>query len=133
MRLQTADDNFNDKLAGNIGQDILQRFIVTVDCRHAVMYLEKTPGWNKAAAFNRVGLLVDFNHGSDEVKTVLPDSPAAVAGLLQGDRILTINGAKLSDDPDEPLFRNPAGTVLQLQVQRGANVQNYYVRLRDLL
>ena len=133
MRLQTADDSFNNKLAGNIGQDILQRFIVTVDCRRAVMYLDKTPGWNTATTFNRVGLLVDFNHDSDEVKTVLPDSPAAVAGFLQGDRILTINGAKPSDDPDEPLFRKPVGTVLHLQVQRGAGVQNYDVSLRDLL
>ncbi|MBB5060938.1 hypothetical protein HDF16_005674 [Granulicella aggregans] len=36
-RLQTANDSFNDKLTGNIGQDILNRFIVTVDCKHAVM------------------------------------------------------------------------------------------------
>ena len=133
MRLQTADDSFNDKLAGNIGQDILQRFVVTIDCRRAVMYLEKTPGWNKAATFNRTGLLVDFNHDSDEVKTVLPNSPAAIAGLLQGDRILTINGAKPSDDPDEPLFRKAVGTVLHLQVQRGVDVRNYDVSLRDLL
>ena len=84
LRLQTADDSFNNKLAGNIGQDILQRFVVTIDCKDAVMYLERMPGWNKPAVFNRVGVLVDFNHESDEVKTVFPDSPAAIAGLLPG-------------------------------------------------
>ena len=133
VRLQTAEDSFNNQVAGNIGQDVLGRFVITVDCKRSVMYLEKAPGWNKPVAFNRVGVLVDFNHDSDEVKTALPGSPAAVAGLMQGDRILTINGAKPSDDPNEPLFRQPVGTVLHLQVQRRVNSRNYDVRLRDLL
>lgn len=132
-RLQTAKDSFNDKLAGNIGQDILNRFIVTVDCKHAVLYLEKTPGWNKPASFNRTGMLVDYNHDSDEIKTIFPNSPAESTGLRPGDRILTINGAKPSDDPNEPLFNQPAGTVLHLQVQRGATSQTYNVTLRDVL
>ena len=132
-RLQTANDSFNDKLAGNIGQDILNRFIVTVDCKHAVMYLEKTPLWNKPASFNRSGMLVDYNHDSDEIKTVFPGSPAEAAGLRQGDRILTINGTKPSDDPNDPLFKQPVGTVLHLQVQRGEISQTYDVTLRDVL
>lgn len=133
LRLQTADDSFNNKLAGNIGQDMLQRFVVTVDCKRRVMYLDKASGWSKPATFNRVGVLVDFNHDSNEVKTVFPGSPAEDAGLMQGDRILTINGVKSSDDPNEPLFRQPVGTVIHLQVQRGTDLRNYDIRLRDLL
>lgn len=53
VRLQTANDSFNDKLAGNIGQDIPNRFVVTVDCKHAVMYFEKTTLSNKPASFHR--------------------------------------------------------------------------------
>ena len=132
-RLQTASDSFDGKLAGNIGQDILNRFVVTVDCKHAVLYLEKTPLWNKPATFNRTGMIVDFNHDSDEVKTVLPGGPADAAGLRQGDRILTINGAKPADDPNDPIFKQPAGTVLHLQVRRGEISQPYSIQLRDLL
>jgi predicted aspartyl protease len=132
-RLQTAKDSFNQKLAGNLGQDILNRFIVTVDCKHAVMYLEKTPLWDKPASFNRTGILVDYNHDSDEIKTVLPGSPAEAAGLKPGDRILTINGMKPSDDPNESLFKQAVGTVIHLQVQRGETSQAYDVTPRDLL
>ena len=127
------DENYNSKLAGNIGQDILERFVITVDCKRSVMYLEKAPGWNKPAPFNRLGVLVDFNHGADEIKTVLPKSPAEIAGLMPGDRILSINGAKPSDDPNEPLFRQPAGTTIHLQVQRGAVSRDYEIRLKNLL
>ena len=132
-RLQTANDTFNDKLAGNIGQDILRRFIVTVDCKHAVMYLEKTSLWNEPAVFNRTGMIVDYNHGSDEIKTVFAGSPAEVAGLKQGDRILTIDGANPSDDPNDPLFKQPVGTVLHLQVRRGAVSRTYDLTLRNVL
>ncbi len=133
-RLQTANDNsFTSELAGNIGQDILDRFVVTVDCRHAVMYLEKTPSWNKPAVFNRTGIIFDFNHGSDEIKTVFPGSPAEAVGLRPGDRILTINGNKPSDDPNDALFKQPVGTVLHLEVRRGEVTRTYDVTLRNVL
>jgi hypothetical protein len=132
-RLQTANDAFNNQLAGNIGQDILNRFVITFDCKRSVMYLEKTPSWNKPAAFNRTGMLVDFNHDSDEIKTVLPNSPAEALGLKPGDRILTINGAKPSEDPNDPLFIQPVGTILHLQVKRGEITQPYDITLRNVL
>jgi len=133
VRLQTANDSFDDKLAGNIGEDILNRFVVTFDCKHAVMYLEKSRLWNKPAAFNRTGMLVDYNHGSDEIKTVFPGGPAGAAGLRQGDRILTINGTKPSDDPNDSRFTQPVGTVLHLHVLRGETSQTYDVTLRNVL
>jgi C-terminal processing protease CtpA/Prc len=106
---------------------------VTVDCVHAVMYLEKTAAWNKPGVFNRTGMIVDYNEGSDEVKTVFPGSPAAVAGLKAGDRIIAINGSKPSDDPNDPLFKQSIGTVLHMEVRRGKTSQTYDVTLRDVL
>ncbi|MBB5060937.1 C-terminal processing protease CtpA/Prc [Granulicella aggregans] len=78
-------------------------------------------------------MLVDYDHESDEIKTVSPGSPAEAAGLRQGDRILTINGTKPADEPDNPLFKQPVGTILHLQVKRGESSQVYDVKLRDLL
>jgi hypothetical protein len=132
-RLQTANDGFNENLAGNIGQDILNRFIVIVDCIHAVMYLEKNTAWNKPGVFNRTGMIVDYNQGSDEVKTVFPGSPAEAVGLKAGDRIVAINGNKPSDDPNDPVFKLPIGTVLHLDVRRGETSQAYNITLRDVI
>lgn len=132
-RLQTANDSFNETLAGNIGQDILARFTVIIDCQHATMYLEKNPNWNELGVFNRTGMLVDFNKGSDEIKTVFPGSPAEAVGLKQGDRIVTIDGKRPSDDPNDPLFIQPVGTVLHLNIKRGDKFQPYEITLRDIL
>ena len=78
-------------------------------------------------------MLVDFNEGSDEVKTVLAGGATDAAGIKPGDRILAINGNKPSDDPNDPLFKQPAGTVLHLQVKRGEEVRLRDITLRDIL
>ena len=131
-RLQTASDSMNETLAGNIGQNILNRFIVTVDCRRHVMYLEKTAAWSQPEAFNRAGMIVDYNQGADEVKTVFPGSAAESAGVQLGDRVVAINGNKPANDPNDPVFKQPAGTVLHLAVRRGEATRVLDITLRDV-
>ncbi|MGA7157417.1 MAG: aspartyl protease family protein [Acidobacteriaceae bacterium] len=132
VRLQTASDGMGAN-AGNIGQSILNRFVVTVDCMRGVMYLEKTPGWDRREAFNRAGLVLDFEDGGDNVMTVLPGSSGEAAGLKVGDRITAIDGKTPADDPNDPAFTQPVGTVLHLTVSRGGVVRAFDVTLKDVL
>ena len=54
-----------------------------------------------------------------EIKTVAPDSPAAVAGLLPGDRVLSVNGSPVSAIPDLPAtVRASAGSEMLWQIDR---------------
>jgi C-terminal processing protease CtpA/Prc len=54
-------------------------------------------------------------------------------GLKAGDRIVAINGNKPSDDPNDPVFKLPIGTVLHLDVRRGETSQAYNITLRDVI
>lgn len=132
VRLRTQPDGQNAN-AGNIGQSILKRFTLTVDCMRGVMYLEKNTNWAKPEVFNRAGLIFDFADGVDKLMTVFPGSPGEASGLMPGDEITAINGQPPSDDPDDPSFTQPAGTVLHITVRRGNQVRVYDVRLKDVL
>ncbi len=133
VRLQTAEEHYNQKLAGNIGQSILKRFTVTVDCRHRFMYLEKLPNWDQREIFNRAGLLYDGQDAGDEIKTVFPGGPAEAAGLKRGDLITAIDGAKPADVANDPAFTQPIGSVVHLTVRRDGFERTYDVTLRDVL
>jgi len=132
VRLQTASDGFQAN-AGNIGQSILNRFILTVDCMHGVMYLDMTPNSNKPEIFNRAGLILDPADGVDHVMTVLAGSSGEISGLKPGDTITSINGKSPSDDPNDPAFDQPVGTVVHLTVNRNGVLSAYDVPLKDVL
>ncbi len=132
VRLQTQPDGPNAN-AGNIGQSILNRFTLIVDCMHGVMYLEKNADSAKPEVFNRAGLILDTVGGSERVMTVLPGSPGEAAGLKPGDKIAAINGQPPSDDSNDPIFTRPVGTVLHITIRRDGAVHVYDVTLKDVL
>jgi hypothetical protein len=132
VRLQTQPDGPNAN-AGNIGQSTLDRFTVTVDCMRGVMYLENNANWAKPEVFNRAGLILDTVDGAESVMTVLPGSPGEAAGLRPGDKITDINGRRLSDDPNDPIFTQPVGTVLHITIRRDGVLHVYDVTLREVL
>lgn len=132
VRLQTQPDGMTSG-AGNIGQSILNRFTLIVDCMRGVMYLEKTIDWAKPEVFNRAGLILDPVGGVDTVMTVLAGSPGEASGLKSGDRITGINGHTPSDNPNDPVFNQPVGTILHLTVSRNGAERVYDVMLKDVL
>jgi predicted aspartyl protease len=133
-RLLTAKDNNRlQRLAGNIGQSTLNHFTVTIDCRNRVMYLEKLPNWDQRELFSRAGFLYDTQEDGDEIKTVFAASPAATAGLEAGDVIVAINGSKPVDDPHDPTFTQPIGTVVHLTVRRNGVEHSCDIVLSDVL
>jgi hypothetical protein len=122
--------------AGNIGTRILRQFNITFDVPRGVLFLEKNSNWGKPEVFNRAGIVVDSIQQDQKVMTVLPGSPAEIAGVAVGDIILKIDGRAPNDDPlqrDDPAFLKPAGTVVHLTIEREEKVRKIDVTLRDLL
>jgi len=136
VRLQTEPDGSHPN-AGNIGQSILNRFTVTFDLAHSVMYLEKNASFATPEVFNRAGLILDPDETPDgvvaNIMTVLPGSPAAASGLKPGDSITAIDGHPPTEDPNDPIFNQPPGTVLHLTVRRNNSLKALDVTLRDVL
>ena len=120
--------------AGTIGAALLSRFIVVFDYPHGRLFLRPGPGIRAPLPHDSVGAMLrssaDFR--ILEVFRILPGSPAAAAGLCEGDRIVTVDGqkpARLSEVWDR--FQRP-GTH-RVEIERAGSRQVLTVTARPLL
>lgn len=80
---------------GSIGGEILSRFTVIFNYPQGKVYLKKNSEFKKEFYFNLSGInLKAIGSSLDiyEVSEVRKESPAAKAGILVGDRIISVNG-----------------------------------------
>jgi Aspartyl protease/PDZ domain len=123
----------SEQVAGNIGRSVLRNFNVTFDAMRRAMYLEKNANWGHAEVFNRAGILLDSASDGQKVMTVLPGSPADVAGIAVGDVITRIDGHVPADELHDPAFLQAEGTRVNLTVKHGNAERDVQLTLRDLL
>jgi predicted aspartyl protease len=124
--------------AGNIGGAILRRFKVTFDYSRSRLFLEPNERFDAPFEYDMSGL--QFVTASPSFKTVkilrvLSDSPAAEAGLRQGDEIVSIGGRPVTDFKLAALremLRQP-DTRYTLQIRRGAETVSAELRTRRLI
>ena len=122
--------------AANIGTDTLSNFVLDFDYMRGVIWFEFRPG-HVARPFSRAGMsALKEDAESFRVILVLPDSPAAAAGLAPDDRILAVDGvpaARLSGrDLSDRLIQAP-GTEVVLATARGGVARTAVVSLREML
>lgn len=69
----------------------------------------------------RLGVSLRYSHEGVVVESVVPDSPAARAGLQVGDKLYAINGENLGphSDPDTIKRHTDPGKSVELTIQRG--------------
>ncbi|MGH8160334.1 MAG: aspartyl protease family protein [Rhodanobacter sp.] len=121
---------------GNIGSGLLKRFVVTFDYAHQRMYLKRLdPPPADAGQFDRSGLWINAEEGGYRVTGVATNSPAADAGFLVGDVILSMDGkpavtAQLSDARAR-LRTRAAGTRLTIVYRRNGAEKTAMLTLRD--
>lgn len=95
----------NPDLGGNIGGGVLKRFVVTFDYRARTMYLAPAATPVARDIYDRAGmffLYAPHTHDAIRVAAVSAGGAAARAGVVEGDRIVAIDGA--------PIVRHPLWT-----------------------
>lgn len=124
------------KSNGNLGIDLLKRFLVTFDYRNSKMYLKPNAYFNLPFLFNMAGFqFKKLNSGNFIIDFVIKDSPAYDAGLMKNDIIVQINGkpaALISADTLDKLVKRNSAT-LKILVEHGSSLQNFNIKLRMIL
>lgn len=127
----------SEDYAGNIGNGILERFRCTFDYERRELHLEPGKRFGERDPFSRCGAL--FGRFGDVVRAmvVLDGSPAARAGMVENDEVVSLDGKPmLSFTPDalRKLFeRGKPGTSHVFVVRRGTHTRKLKVTLRDIL
>ena len=103
----------NRGFGGIVGSEILRRFTATFDYPHQRLLLEPNAYFDEPFEFDLSGLYLIGGDGI-EVFRVLPGSPAAEAGVREGDRVVT----DLPLDDLRRALRAQPGTPHTLQLER---------------
>lgn len=124
--------------AGNIGTAILRRFRVVFDYSRKLIHLEPAKNFSEPFEADMSGLGLASEGPSFsvfKVVRVLPATPAAEAGLRQGDEIVTVNGRPVAGTRLAELrerLRRP-DQRLSLRVRRGAETLEIELKTRRLV
>lgn len=116
---QTAGALAAPFVGANVGGNLLRRFAVTFDYGNGTMTLVPNAAFSEADAYERSGLFLIKRGGSVIVVDSRPGTPAAAAGIVKGDSIVSIDGTPTSGmllSDVRAALAKPAGTVLTLQI-----------------
>ncbi len=149
-RLENAIINFQDlppdldtaQLNGRkglLGNDILSRFKVIMDFSNIKMYVKKNRFFKNSFEYDKSGLVMIAGGKDAQIFTildVLPNSPAAEAGLLRGDEIVALNGRSARWFTLLTLARKFQGKEnkrIKLKIKRNELILKKEFRLKNLI
>jgi hypothetical protein len=123
--------------AGNIGSGLLRRFTVTLDYPHQRIHFAPNRRTSTPDSYDRAGLWINREGSAFKVVAVVERSPAALAGVAEGDVILAVNGIRSVAislaDLRSGWAELPPGTEVKLLLRRESVERVVAFRLRDLI
>lgn len=120
---------------GNIGADIIRRFILTLDYTNGKAYFRKSKQFDAPYDQDRSGMFIDLADEKTFVADVVTGSPADLAGVKVNDVITEINGVKTAEGHPLELrraLRGPAGSKVTLVLVREGKEITVVITLKDL-
>ena len=122
--------------AGNIGTDVLANFTLDFDYANNKIWFEYVPGFTPPP-FSRSGMsLYQDDPKTLSIVNVLPDGPAAKAGLQKGDVLASVAGDKTDTMPKRKIirmFNQEPGTIVPVTYLRNGKEFSAEIVLKELL
>ncbi len=127
-----------ENVDGIVGNDVLERFTVTLDYENQRVFLERNARFDEAFHPDRSGLqLARAENGGFVIVSVLPDSPASEAGFKPGDRIERIAGTSAGRFPSLrevlAMFEAAEGTIYEIEVSRSGGAKTLSLKLASYI
>ena len=124
-------------VAGNIGGEILSRFVVTFDYARRLVHLAPNADAGRPFAADRSGLWINAHPQGAAVMAVMDGGPADQAGVRVGDVIVAVDGSPTGETGlaalRERLAESPAEARIAMRVRRGDETVEVALLLRDLV
>ena len=124
---------------GILGNEILSRFKVIFDFARSKVYLRPIKKYNKYFKYDKSGITVIASGKKLDtyiVKDLIPNSPAAEAGVLKGDIIIGINHTPAKQKGVKrisSIFQKRTKKRIRLVILRNGEKKIIKFRLRDLI
>ncbi|UCE22149.1 MAG: aspartyl protease family protein [Candidatus Aminicenantes bacterium] len=123
-----------DAYSGIIGAEILCRFNVVFDYARKRVFLEKNAHFSQPFEFDMSGIRIiseEENFRRHKVFRLIEDSPAARAGLKEGDEIIKIDGRSSPEFSQEEMKKllMREGKKVTLTIRRSGKLLNVTFRL----
>jgi len=125
-----------DSRNGNLGSGVLGRFNITFDYPHQKIHLVRNQRFAAPFEWDMSGLVLEPGPGDTlSVAQVVPGSPAALAGVAGGDRIVAIGGHAVTnrDLPDTREWLRKDAAEVELRTVRDGVQRTGKLRLRRMI
>jgi len=121
--------------AGIIGADILSRFRVVIDCGRSYVGLERNDRFDEPFEYDMSGIrFVAEGERFDRFRVffIFPGSPAAEAGLAEGDVVTAVDGRSTREFNRESLgaYLRRDGVSVRFMILRGDRTEEIALNLR---
>jgi aspartyl protease/PDZ domain-containing protein len=127
----------SEDYAGNVGNQLLERFKVTLDYERRVLHLEPGAQFKQPDSFSRSGLQLERSGDVVRAAQVVAGSPAAKAKIRPGDTIVELAGRPIGeytvDGATALLDHGKAGKKVKLVIEQDGKRRKLKLKLRDFV